>query len=79
MKLLWLKWFEENSQAEPKVTLQAAALRYQEKYAVISNRARIPHSCPEAIGFDDITIESDSNILPRHIHLTFDPALQRKV
>ena len=77
MILTWLVWFEENSAASPESTLKVAVQRYIDRFGLPPNRVRLPLVWPE-MQIKDTFIERCRSILPRHVHLTFDPSLRKE-
>lgn len=75
-KLTWLAWFEDNPQAEPAISLQAATAHFHKRFGQAPNRAQVPTAWPENVCLPGLTLERQQRyIRPRHIHLAYDPDL----
>lgn len=71
----WMLWFEEDPKTLPQVSVQAAAAYYRAKYGRVPNHVLAPLDWPENAPAEGLVIERKRFVLPRHLHLAYDPAL----
>lgn len=73
--LSWMLWFEEDPKAAPQASLDAASAYFRAKYGRVPNRLQAPLGWPENIPAEGLMVERKRFVLPRHLHLAFDPTL----
>ncbi len=73
--LSWMLWCEDDPKAAPQATVEAAAAYFRSKYGRVPNHLLAPLDWPENISTGGLLVERKRFVLPRHLHLAFDPDL----
>ena len=76
--IFWMIWQADDPKGYPVQTLIEGAAYYANKYGNVPNRAEVPQGTNLGVlsaVADGMNIEVSPTVLPRHIHLTFDPGM----
>ena len=71
--LTWMIWYEPDPAVIPPAALQAGMAHFARKYGQVPNRAQVPLDWPESLPPDGLSVERVRYVLPRHLHLAYEP------
>ena len=71
--LSWMIWYEPDPAVSPLAALQAGKEHFARKYGQVPNRLEAPLDWPLSAQVEGITIARVRWVLPRCLHLAYDP------